>query len=149
PEGRYATAKELAAEVEHWLADEPVAAYRDPLPVRLGRWARRNKGWVIAGAAVVLACVAAQTAAMVVSEQGRLRIAAEQEQTAREGDQKDGPLQAETRAREAETQARSLAMAALRKLTDDVVEQQLARRTVLTDEDRRFLRDIQRRYEEF
>src|SRR5205807_9123320 len=72
-------------------------------------------------------------------------------------------LQAETKARDAETQerqkkdqalqaetrARTLAMGALRKLTDDVVEQQLARRTVLTDEDRRFLRDIQRQYEAF
>ena len=70
------------------------------------------------------------------------------QETARERDDKVEALKAETLAG-GETQARTLAMGALRKLTDDVVEQQLARRTVLTDEDRRFLRDIQRQYEEF
>src|SRR5262249_27501248 len=34
PEDRYATARALAAEVEHWLADEPVTAYREPLVER-------------------------------------------------------------------------------------------------------------------
>src|SRR5262249_13060166 len=31
PEDRYGTARELAQEVERWLADEPVGAYRPPL----------------------------------------------------------------------------------------------------------------------
>src|SRR5205807_6190360 len=43
PEERYATADELAREVERWLADEPVIAYREPLPARIARWARRHK----------------------------------------------------------------------------------------------------------
>ena len=30
PDGRYATAAELAADVQHWLADEPVSAWREP-----------------------------------------------------------------------------------------------------------------------
>ena len=30
PEDRYASARALADDVEHWLADEPVAAYREP-----------------------------------------------------------------------------------------------------------------------
>ena len=42
---RYASASELATEVQHWLADEPVAAYREPLPIRAGRWARRHQAW--------------------------------------------------------------------------------------------------------
>jgi tetratricopeptide (TPR) repeat protein/tRNA A-37 threonylcarbamoyl transferase component Bud32 len=54
PQDRYATALALAADVEHWLADEPVSAYREPVRVRLGRWARRHKPAVAAVAAAVL-----------------------------------------------------------------------------------------------
>jgi tetratricopeptide (TPR) repeat protein/tRNA A-37 threonylcarbamoyl transferase component Bud32 len=54
PEARYATALDLAADVEHWLADEPVAAWREPLPARLGRWVRRHKALVAGTAALVL-----------------------------------------------------------------------------------------------
>jgi tetratricopeptide (TPR) repeat protein/tRNA A-37 threonylcarbamoyl transferase component Bud32 len=54
PADRYATALELKAEVEHWLADEPVLAYREPVAVRLGRWARRHKPAVAAVAGAVL-----------------------------------------------------------------------------------------------
>ena len=43
PGDRYASAKAVASEVAHFLADEPVAAYRDPLRVRVGRWSRRHR----------------------------------------------------------------------------------------------------------
>jgi tetratricopeptide (TPR) repeat protein len=43
PEDRYATALELAADIEHWLADEPVTAYREPWPARVRRWGRRHR----------------------------------------------------------------------------------------------------------
>jgi serine/threonine protein kinase len=43
PGARYGSARELAREVENWLADEPVAAYREPLRARVGRWARRHR----------------------------------------------------------------------------------------------------------
>ncbi len=42
PEERYASARALADDVEHWLADEPVTAYREPLLRRVGRWRRRH-----------------------------------------------------------------------------------------------------------
>ena len=42
PAHRYRSARELAAEVERFLADEPVSAYREPAPARLARWARRH-----------------------------------------------------------------------------------------------------------
>lgn len=52
---RYATAAELARDVEHFLADEPVSAYREPVAVRLGRWARRHRTLVTSlGVAAVL-----------------------------------------------------------------------------------------------
>src|SRR5581483_3068015 len=43
PEDRYATPRLLADDLEHWLADEPVTAYREPGSARLGRWARQHK----------------------------------------------------------------------------------------------------------
>src|SRR5207237_394580 len=42
PADRYLTALDLAADVEHWLADEPVAAFPDPWAVRAARWGRRH-----------------------------------------------------------------------------------------------------------
>jgi tetratricopeptide (TPR) repeat protein len=57
PENRYALALHLAADVEHWLADEPIAAYQEPLTTRLGRWGRRHKVLVSGVAAALLAAV--------------------------------------------------------------------------------------------
>jgi tetratricopeptide (TPR) repeat protein len=54
PKDRYPTAKALADDVEHWLADEPVAAYREPLPARARRWARRHRPLVAGVAAMLL-----------------------------------------------------------------------------------------------
>jgi tetratricopeptide (TPR) repeat protein/tRNA A-37 threonylcarbamoyl transferase component Bud32 len=55
PADRYALAKELAEELQRWLADEPVTAYRDPLTTRLTRWGRRRR---TLATAVVMALVA-------------------------------------------------------------------------------------------
>jgi serine/threonine-protein kinase len=50
PAERYATAAELAADVERWLADEPIAAHRDRPSERVDRWLRRHRTWAHAGA---------------------------------------------------------------------------------------------------
>jgi serine/threonine-protein kinase len=77
PEDRYASALALAADIEHWLADEPVSAYREPLSARARRWMRRHR-LLVTGAAtvsgmamVLLAVTAAQ------SERARRAVAAE------------------------------------------------------------------------
>jgi hypothetical protein len=57
PEDRYASALDLAGDVEHWLADEPVSCYREPLGVRAGRWARRHPALVAGAAAGALVAV--------------------------------------------------------------------------------------------
>jgi tetratricopeptide (TPR) repeat protein/tRNA A-37 threonylcarbamoyl transferase component Bud32 len=66
PEARYASAKDLAADVEHWLGDEPVTAYREPLPARLRRWGRRHRSFVSALAALVLTLTAALAVGLVL-----------------------------------------------------------------------------------
>jgi serine/threonine-protein kinase len=55
PAGRYATAMELAQEVQRFLADEPVAAWREPVSVRARRWARRHRTAVTTAAALLVA----------------------------------------------------------------------------------------------
>jgi serine/threonine-protein kinase len=58
PGERYATAEALKADVERWLADEPVSAWREPLATRARRWARRRRTLVMAAAASSLAATA-------------------------------------------------------------------------------------------
>src|SRR5579864_254466 len=45
---RYASVHELVEDVEHWLADEPVKAYREGWSRRLSRWTRRHRSWALA-----------------------------------------------------------------------------------------------------
>jgi tetratricopeptide (TPR) repeat protein/tRNA A-37 threonylcarbamoyl transferase component Bud32 len=53
PEDRYATPRTLADDIEQWMADEPVSAYREPWWARAFRWGRRHKP-AVAGAAALL-----------------------------------------------------------------------------------------------
>ena len=54
PEQRYPTALALAADLERWLAGEPVAARREPVLARARRWTGRHAA-LMATAGVVLA----------------------------------------------------------------------------------------------
>jgi tetratricopeptide (TPR) repeat protein/tRNA A-37 threonylcarbamoyl transferase component Bud32 len=58
PSDRYRSAAELADEVRHFLADEPVRAYREPAGARAGRWMRRHRT-LVSGAAILLVTVLA------------------------------------------------------------------------------------------
>jgi serine/threonine-protein kinase len=74
PEDRYATALEMAGEVERWLADERVQAYREPLWVRLRRRLRRHKTLVAAVTALVLTTLVLGGAAGVWYQQHRAEM---------------------------------------------------------------------------
>jgi serine/threonine-protein kinase len=54
PEERYATALELANDVERWLADEPVKAYCEPYSKAAQRWMRKHRSGVITSVARAL-----------------------------------------------------------------------------------------------
>ncbi len=51
---RYAAAKDVADEIQRYLADEPVTAYREPLTARLARWTRRHRTLVAVSTAVTV-----------------------------------------------------------------------------------------------
>ena len=59
PAKRYRTPRALADDVEHWLADEPVSAWREPIRRRLRRWGRRHRLLVTGLAATLIVAVAA------------------------------------------------------------------------------------------
>lgn len=63
---RYPTPRALADDLEHWLADEPVLAYREPWNERLARWTRRHRTLMQATAASLLAITAVSVAAALV-----------------------------------------------------------------------------------
>ena len=56
---RYPTSLEVSADVERWLADEPVSTWADSLIVRLLRWTRKHPGAVAAVASTVLVSLVA------------------------------------------------------------------------------------------
>src|SRR5262249_7086039 len=57
PAARYASALELAADVQRWLDDEPVLAHRESLVARLSRWARRHRTLAAVGVVLLMAGV--------------------------------------------------------------------------------------------
>jgi serine/threonine-protein kinase len=108
---RYATALDLAADVEHWLADEPVAAHRESLFERLARIGKRRRSAVVAGGALLLAALALAASlvlahARTVAEKER-KIAQEERTTA------EGERELARRARDQEKIAREAAENAL------------------------------------
>ncbi|MBI3466206.1 MAG: serine/threonine protein kinase [Planctomycetes bacterium] len=149
PEARYRSATELAAEVDRWLADEPVGVYREPFSARAGRWMRRHRIVVTGLASLLLTTVVGLAFGLWAVDRERVRTARERDDKVKAWAAESKARQDEVSARKDEQNARELAMDALRSLTDDVVEQQMARRVQLTEDDREFLRKILERYETF
>jgi serine/threonine protein kinase/tetratricopeptide (TPR) repeat protein len=66
PGDRYPSARALADDIEHWLADEPVAAWPEPFTARCARWARRHRAIVVSSAALLLTITAASILSAVL-----------------------------------------------------------------------------------
>jgi serine/threonine-protein kinase len=94
PKDRYASALELAADVERWLADDAVSALRDSVLSHIRRWGRRHRGITVA--LLTLLVTIPVTAASVASA---MLLDGKQRETERAG--KDAAEQKE----EAERQA--------------------------------------------
>jgi eukaryotic-like serine/threonine-protein kinase len=74
PEDRFPSARALAGDIEHWLADEPTSAYRDSLATRLTRWGRRHKAKSMGIGALLAATVVALTIGTVLVGRERDRL---------------------------------------------------------------------------
>jgi serine/threonine-protein kinase len=76
PADRYATPRALAEDVERWLADEPVSAWREPGAVRARRWLGRHRTGIAAGAAALAVALAGLSAVLVVQAESNRRLRA-------------------------------------------------------------------------
>jgi formylglycine-generating enzyme required for sulfatase activity len=79
PEDRYLSAQTLAEEIERWLADEPVTAYREPMTARLARWRRRHPTLVTATVLVLLTLIGAVVVGGLIFSREQERARAERE----------------------------------------------------------------------
>ena len=67
PEARYGSVRALAQDLEHWLADEPTAAYPESGVEKMTRWFRQHRAWTFAaGAALVCISMVAVVAALFI-----------------------------------------------------------------------------------
>jgi serine/threonine protein kinase/tetratricopeptide (TPR) repeat protein len=156
---RYETATGFAMDVQRYLADEPVQACPPSAGYRLRKFVRRNRG-PVAAASVMLFCL---VAGIVGTTAGLVWAVQERDDKAKALDDKETALIAETReskakvkalgeeikARRAARQAHDKALDALRDMTDEIVEDQMARGTHLTEENKEFLRKILKHFEGF
>ncbi|QDT48977.1 Serine/threonine-protein kinase PknD [Symmachiella dynata] len=84
PEDRYRTAGAIAADIENWLADEPVAAHREPWQDRARRWMRRHRSFVSSGVVAGVLLITTAVAGLFAWEHARqeARFRRDQVQTA-------------------------------------------------------------------
>jgi tetratricopeptide (TPR) repeat protein/tRNA A-37 threonylcarbamoyl transferase component Bud32 len=114
PEVRYGSCRALAEDVERWLADEPVSAWREPPPRRAGRWARRHRTAVVGAAAAALVGLIGLAAVAVVLTWSYRELKAASAETSR-------ALKAETQALVQSEEARRRAEAVLGFLKEGVL----------------------------
>jgi uncharacterized protein HemX len=81
---RYETANGFAMDIQRYLADEPVSAGPPGAGYRLRKLVRRNKGPVLAAAAVALAMVAGVAAVVAVQARANREMAAKNTELANE-----------------------------------------------------------------
>jgi serine/threonine-protein kinase len=77
PEDRYASPRQLVADIERWMADEPVTAWAEPWTRTLSRWLSRHRTGMTGATAAVLAGVVGLLVVLTVQAEanGRLKRA--------------------------------------------------------------------------
>ena len=85
PEDRYASAEDLAVDIERWLGDEPVRAYREPRWARILRWGRRHRPLVAGAAALLLTAVAGLSLGIVLLGRAQRETEAQRQLAVQEG----------------------------------------------------------------
>jgi serine/threonine-protein kinase len=75
PSDRYATPKALSEDIERWMADEPVSAWREPFARRARRWAKRNRTAGTGAAVALIAGVIGLSAVLMVQTRAKADIA--------------------------------------------------------------------------
>jgi tRNA A-37 threonylcarbamoyl transferase component Bud32 len=84
PEDRHPSPRALAEDLEHWLADEPVSAYREGWPAQAARWSRRHRTLVAALLVLLVTSVVALASGLVLVDRERQRTLEERSQAFKE-----------------------------------------------------------------
>jgi serine/threonine protein kinase/Tfp pilus assembly protein PilF len=135
---RYESASAFAADLERYLADEPVQACPPSAGYRLRKFVRRNKGPVLAVSIIVLLLVAG----FVGTTTGMFWALAAERQAVGERDQKEKALRQVITERDQKEEARRLTRQALNTTTDEVLEDLLAHQEQVSDQHREFLKKL-------
>jgi WD40 repeat protein/serine/threonine protein kinase len=73
PADRYASAGDLANDLEHWMADEAISVYREPISTRLTRWGRRHRTAAVAIGMLLVTAVLGLTAGTLLLSRANTR----------------------------------------------------------------------------
>jgi serine/threonine protein kinase len=155
PAERYATAQDLADDLNRFLADMPIRARRPSLTDKVTRWARRHRGMVVSAVLALLVCVAGLSVSTVLAAWAYEREAKERahaEDNAREADLQR--RRAETNLKEAHEQ-RLQAVESLRQarravdLFTQISEEELAGNPAVEGLRKRLLDAALRYYQDF
>ena len=76
PDDRYPACRALSEDLDRWMADEPVSAWREPVSRKVGRWARRNRTAFTAAAVALVAGVVGLVAVAGVQAQANSSLRA-------------------------------------------------------------------------
>jgi eukaryotic-like serine/threonine-protein kinase len=74
PPDRYPTPRALADDLERWMADEPVTAWREPWARKARRWARRNRTAMTAAAAAMLVALVGTATVLAVQTRANANL---------------------------------------------------------------------------
>jgi WD40 repeat protein/serine/threonine protein kinase len=96
PVERYATARDLADDLQRFLSDQPIRAKRPSLLQRLRKWARRHRPLVWAGAAFLVTLVVLAIAGLLYNN---VLVTSEKRETQKALDQRTRALEGERQAR--------------------------------------------------
>jgi eukaryotic-like serine/threonine-protein kinase len=146
---RYETASALAADVEHYLADEPVLACPPSRGYRLRKLLRKHRALVASVAAPLAVALFALTAGLFVlaaaehRERGLRKMAQENEQKAQQKEQEAHDEKAKAEA------AQRQALDALRATTDEVILKLIGSKPALGPAEKKFLEKALERWQTF
>jgi serine/threonine protein kinase len=71
PADRYRSPRELIDDLERWMADEPVSAWKESPLAKAARWTRKNRAWSLAGIVMMVTVSLGSVTAAVMMHQSK------------------------------------------------------------------------------
>jgi tetratricopeptide (TPR) repeat protein len=144
PAERYATAQELADDLQRFQEDKPIRARRPTVFQRVRKWSRRHKPVVVSGVVSAMVLLVVGVAGLALSN---VRVRHEQLRTNRALEKAENNYQeAQAQRRRAEENVQ-LALQALDEIYLKIAEQKLPDQLELNEQDQKFLEQVLPFYE--